>query len=109
MSATFGGSTFGERHQGGMFPRFGREAEYTIVHVPGGSTTIIQTAGRTADKLTIEAKCSSSELTALIGKVDTTASLVYSGGTRSAYLAKLTPVEVGVNGAYFVTLEFVGR
>lgn len=109
MSASFGGSTFGERHQGGVFPRFGREAEYTLVHIPGGSTTIIQSAGRTADKLTIEAKCTSGELTALLAKVDTVASLVYSGGTRSAYLAKLTPAEFGTSGTFFVTLEFIGR
>ncbi len=109
MSSTFGGAAFGERHQSGMFPRFGREAVYTLHHVPGSNTTILQRAGRTADMLTVEALCTGAQLTALLALVDSTAGLVYSGGTRSAYLAKLTPLQVGVKDAYFVTLEFVGR
>lgn len=111
MASSFGGSEFGERGSGTTFPRFERSAVFSVTQIPGGTTTILQSAGRTADTLNLRARVTEDELNALLGKVDTQASLVYSGGTRTAYLAKISGVEEVLAGrdVFFATLEFVGR
>lgn len=108
--AAFGGSTFGERGTGTAFKRFKRSAVFSVTQIPGGNTTILQSAGRTADTLTLVARCTESELNALLGKVGTQASLVYSGGTRTAYLASIDPEEILADrDVFFAPLELIGR
>lgn len=107
--ASFGGTSFGERLQGVTFPAFPRKADFSLTRIPGGNVTIIQDSGRLADELTMEGYCTAAQEAALLAKVGTVASLVYSAGTRSAYLAELVPGEVMDSTNYFITLKFVGR
>lgn len=110
MSSSFGGAAFGERGSGTTYKRFKREAVCSTTNIPGGTTTILQSAGRAADTLTIIARCTEDELNALLAKVDTVATLIYSGGTRSAYLKSIDPEEILADrDVFFAPLEFIGR
>jgi hypothetical protein len=109
--ASFGGATFKERGQNAQtFPTWSRKADSAATHVPGGNVTVIETSGLAADRLSLGIRCSGAELTALYAKVDTIGTLIFSGGTRSAYLDEIDgPAEVLASGKYFATLKLIGR
>jgi predicted DNA-binding helix-hairpin-helix protein len=113
---TLGGVSFGERGRGGQrFQRFGRRANFSVTEIPGGSTTIIQSAGRAADRLNLAIKVpDEGTLNALKAKVDTVTTLIYSGGTRSVYVAaipedSIEEVVSPTQTVFFATLELIGR
>ena len=109
--ASFGGVSFGERGANAQtFPRFKRAAEFSVTHIPGGNVTVIQSAGRSADTLSLRVRLTETQYTAMLAKVDTIGTLVYGGGTRSAYLASMDSEEVSAGkDTVFATLELVGR
>ncbi len=109
--ASFGAISFGEGQGGRTYPVWGRAAEYSLTHIPGGSTTILQTSGRQADTLNLPIQCTAAQLASLYSAVDTVATLTYSYGSRSAYLAEVSNVEEQLAGKdlYFATLKLVGR
>jgi len=111
MAATFGSLTFKERGESAQsFPLFGRKAENSVTHIDGGNRNVIQSSGLQADRLSLNIRCTLSELQALLGAVDTTKTLTWSGGTRSAYLEEIeSPKEIYASTKYFATLKFIGR
>ena len=110
MAGSFAGATFFERGTPPFFPRFSRKADSSVTHIPGGNVNVTQTSGLLADRLSLVIRCTAAELTALEGKVDTTGSLIYSGGTRSAYLDEVdSPQEIAASGRFFATLKLIGR
>lgn len=108
--ASFKGATFSERGQGAQtFETFGREADVQVIRIPGGNTNVIQSSGIAADRLNLRIRGTKSEMDALRNLVNTSGSLVYSYGTRNAFLQAISdPQEVLASGLYFATLQFIG-
>jgi len=111
MASLFGSLTFKERGENAQFfPLFGRKAETTVTHIDGGSRNIIQSSGLQADRLSLNIRCTLSELQNLIGAIDTVKTLQWSGGSRSAYLEEVAdPKEIFAKAKYFATLKLIGR
>jgi len=111
MAGTFGSLTFHERGESAQsFPLFGRKAENSVTHIDGGNRNIIQSSGLQADRLSLNIRCTLTELQDLIGAIDTVKTLVWSGGTRSAYLEEVeSPKEIFASTKYFATLKLIGR
>lgn len=109
--ASFAGISFHERGDGAQtFPAWSRSAESTVVHIPGGDVNVIQTSGRGADRLSLKIRCTAAQLTSLYSAVGSRGALVYSLGSRSAFLDGISDVaEVLVSGKYFATLSFIGQ
>lgn len=111
MPASFRSNQFEERGQGGQtFDVWGRSADVTVIHIPGGNTNVIQSAGLNADRLQLRIKCSKTELDALRNVVGTSGSLVIGYGTRTAFLEAITDVqEIYAHEEYFATLALIGQ
>ncbi len=78
--------------------------------IDGGDRVLIQSTGVGPDRLSLAIRCTAAELAALIAATDTTATLTWSGGTRSAYLEEVEgPREIFASGKYFATLKLIGR
>jgi hypothetical protein len=94
MAASFAGVSFYERGGGGgqNFPRHGAQATTNVRHVPGGDRDVIQTGGKQKVQLALAIRCTASQLTSLRGKVGTSSTLTYSGGSPTAYLESVTNV-----------------
>lgn len=109
--ASFKGNSFSERGQGAqMFDAWSREADISEIHIPGGNTTVIQSAGLSADKLALRIRCTREQMDALRNVVGTSGALVYSYGTRTAFLRSITdPQEILDSGLYFATLNLIGQ
>jgi hypothetical protein len=109
--ASFKGNEFSERGQGGqMYDAWSREADIAEIHIPGGNTTVIQSAGLSADKLALRIRCTQAQLDALRNVVGTSGSLVYSYGTRTAFLRNISDVqEILASGKYYATLNLIGQ
>jgi len=109
--ASFGSNTFKERGESAQyFPLFGRKAETTVTHIDGGSRNVIQSSGVQADRLSLNIRCTLTELNNLIAAIDTVKNLTWSGGTRSAYLEEVeSPKEILAKAKYFTTLKLIGR
>jgi len=110
--ASFDGATFKERPQGQLFPTWGRKADVTVTHIPGPGSTknIIESSGVVSDRLSLAIRCTESELNALRSKVDTSGTLIFSRGSRTAFLEEIeNPAEVGAGGKFFATLKFIGQ
>ncbi len=113
---TLGGVTFSERGQGGQrFQRFGRSAVASITQIPGGTTTIVQSAGRTADEISLIVRVDDEDtLNDLISKVDSVVTLEYSGGTRSVFVkaipsGSIAEIASPSRTVFECTLELIGR
>jgi hypothetical protein len=109
--ASFGAISFGEGQGGRSFPVWGRAAEHSVTHIPGGNISILQTSGKQADTLSLPIQCTAAQLASLYSAVDTVATLIYSYGSRSAYLSEVSNVEEQQAGQdmYFATLKLIGR
>lgn len=110
--SSFDGANFKERGRGGQgFPQWSARIARTLYHMPGGDTNVLLKDGKEAATLAVPVRCSSAELSALIGKVSVTGTLVLgSGDSRSATLLDAgEPEEVYTTGGtvYFTTLQFV--
>lgn len=105
--SSFRGTEFSERGQNAAtFPRHRRRAVSSVVHTIDGSNEV-QHSGRTADVLSLPVRCTEAQLTSLYGFVASSGSLVYSGGTRTAFLEEVEPQEVSAGrDVFFVTLTF---
>lgn len=103
--ASFKGIDFSERGENAQtFPAWRRKAESSVV------LNTVQTSGITADTLSLKIRCTKAQLASLYGAVGTAGSLVYSYGTRTAFLDEISdPQEVLVSGKYFATLSFIGQ
>jgi hypothetical protein len=111
MPGSFRSNSFEERGQGGQtFDVWGRSADVSVTHIPGGNTTVIQSAGLNADRLNLRIKCTKAQLDALRNVVGTSGSLVIAYGTRNAFLEAIADVqEIYVHEEYFATLAFIGQ
>lgn len=105
--STFKGIEFGERGQNAQtFPRHTRKAVSSTTHTIDGSN-VVQHSGRAADTLALPVRCTEDQLDDLYGAVASSGSLVYSGGTRTAFLEEVEPQEVSAGkDVFFVTLTF---
>ncbi len=82
--------------------------EASITHIPGGSTTVIQTAGLIAQTLDLAVGMDGAQLTALRGKVLNRATLIYHAGSVNARLMKVKSVHFNnIHGAYDAVLELI--
>lgn len=108
---SFNSHNFSERGDGGLFfPAKTREQQIEVRHIPGGNKNVIQDGGRQAEQIELEIYCTTAELSALYGDVGSSASLVYSYETRTAYLRSITDArEIKSLGKYFAKLTFVGQ
>jgi hypothetical protein len=88
--ASFKGIGFRELYSGGLSPA-GQDTEeqITVIKIPGGNTSVLQSAGRTMNPVTIPIACTSAALASLRGAVGSNGSLVYHGGTVTARLTKV--------------------
>lgn len=108
--ASFGGATFKERGSPQLFPTWSRKAVASVTHVDGGNKNVIQTSGQAADRLSLQIRCTEAELNALYAKVNQVGTLVFSRGSRSAYLEEVAdPQEIVASGNFFATLKLIGR
>jgi len=111
--ATFNGRTFSERgRQSGRFnPQEPAGVEYVIQKIPGGSSNVIQTAGRKASIIEIPAQMDDTNLSNLYtdANAGTSATLDYSWGSFTASLVEIRDaVEITPNDNYYqATLVFV--
>ncbi|HNP73818.1 MAG TPA: hypothetical protein PKK15_22070 [Kouleothrix sp.] len=93
-NATFDGQAFFEAYDGGLGAPVGDTLlEYAAYHVPGGDTTVILSAGQIAQTVDIPFVADAIVLQTLQGKVGTTGTLDYSGGSG------VTATLLGVLGA----------
>lgn len=86
--------------------------EYSVVHIPGGSTTVVQSSGQAADTLDLPIGVMSAELASLRSKARsaTRGTLVWHRSTgESARLMKVKHVRKAGHGidGYKCQLEFV--
>jgi hypothetical protein len=107
---SFGGTGFLEIFDGqlGVEPDTG--VEYSVTHIPGGSTTIVQSSGQSADTMDLPIAVEAAELSALRTKARsaTRATLVWHGGSQQARLMKVKQVrKASVADAYKATLELI--
>lgn len=88
--ASFKGTGFRELYSGGLSPA-GQDTEeqVTVIKIPGGNASVLQSAGRTMNPVTIPIACTSAALASLRGAVGSNGSLVYHGGTVTARLTKV--------------------
>ncbi len=108
--AEFDGAEFLEIFQGLYAPEPDSGVEYSETKIPGGSKTVIQTAGPGTRKLDLPIACAGAQLASLRGKADnaTRDTLIYHAGSVSARLMKVLNVrKQGVDDAYLATLQFV--
>lgn len=108
--ASFGGTSFWEQYEGGLAVEADTGVEYSVTHIPGGSTTVVQSSGQAADTLDLPIGVMAAELTTLRTKARsaTRASLVWHKGTENARLMKVKNVRKAAGfDAYHATLEFV--
>lgn len=106
--SSFGGTGFLELYEGLAAVEPDTAAEFSATHIPGGNTTVIQTAGLIAQQLDLSIGADAAELTALRGKVLTRAALVYHAGSVSARLMKVKNVRsVYSSGSYAAVLELI--
>lgn len=88
--ASFKGTGFRELYSGGLSPAgLDTEEQIAVVKIPGGNTSVLQSAGRTMAPVTLPIACTGAALASLRGAVGSNGSLQYHGGTVSARLAKV--------------------
>jgi hypothetical protein len=73
------------------------EEEVTLQHIPGGDRTVLQSAGRLMGSLTVPVGVQGAQLASLRAAVGSSGSLVWSGGTRTARLSKVSGVQKGAS------------
>lgn len=108
--AEFDGIDFLEIYQGAYAPEPDSGVDFTETKIPGGSKTIIQTAGPGTRKLDMQIAAASTSIAALRSRADsaTRDTLVYHAGSVSARLLQVVNVKKqGVDDAYLCTLRFV--
>lgn len=106
---SFGGAPFAERGNGSLYPAWQYEANYTELEIPDGQS-VIQVGGVKSGKLALDIRVTKAELDSLNTKVGQVASLSYSYGTFSAFLASVSDArEIVESGKYFATLNFIKR
>jgi len=111
MAVTFKGQDIGkERGKSGSngFPRHRRKAASSDLHTLDGGNRV-QHSGRTIDLLTLNLRCSETELNRINSGVASSGTLVYSGGTRNAFLDEMGEPEEHIFQAvtyFFVPVTF---
>jgi hypothetical protein len=71
------------------------EEEVTAQHIPGGDRTVLQSSGRLIGSFTLPVGVEAAQLASLRAAVGSSGSLVWSGGTRTARLSKVSGVVQG--------------
>lgn len=93
MSTTFRSHTFlagGENVQ--SFPTWARKARTAVLDLPGANNDVVQTFGRKSDTMSLQVNVTASELSALMGDVGSTGTLVLAFGSYTAYLDSIDGV-----------------
>lgn len=112
MAVTFKGQSIGkERGASGTngFPRPRRKAASSDLHTLDGGNRV-QHSGRAADRLVLRLRCDETELGRINSGCATSGSLVYSGGTRTAFLDEVGEPEEHIFRAityFFVPVTFI--
>lgn len=105
---SFGGTSFVELYEGLAAVEPDTGGESSVTHIPGGNTTVIQTAGLVAKTLDLSIGANTAELRALEGKVLSRATLVYHAGSVNARLMKVKNLRyVYSSGSYAAVLELI--
>lgn len=108
--STFDGKAFSERGDNGLnIPGWDAPYLFALKHIPGSDDNVIQRIGADVQRLAMPVKVTASQLAALQAARGDNGSLVWSGGTDSAFLSSVgTPTEVRPGkDVYFVTLNFI--
>ena len=105
---SFRNVNFGERGQDGRhFPRQHRKAVSNVVHTLDGSNRV-QYSGKTSDTMSLVVKVTEADLNTLYSYVATSGTLIWSGGTVTAFLDEVDSRQpLGVFDVFFATLTFV--
>ena len=78
-----------------------------MIKIPGGNTSVLQSAGRTMPAVTLPIACTGAALASLRGAVGSNGTLVYHGGTVTARLSKVGDGrKVGGYDVYEASLTF---
>lgn len=105
---SFGGTDFMELYEGLAAVEPDTALEFSVTHIPGGNTTVIQSAGLIAQTLDLPIGADAADLAALRGKVGTRATLIYHAGSVNARLMKVKNVRsVYSSGSYAAVLELI--
>ena len=107
--SSFDGVTIGERGSGGQsFPIWQKRGLAVVKHIPGGDVNVIQVIGFDLPRMSMPARVTAAQLTALYGKVGVSGSLVFSYETTTALLESIEGEEISAGkDTYMVTLTFV--
>lgn len=110
MSASFAGTSFHERGDGGLnIPRWESKYNLAVKIIPNGYP-VVQNIGRDVQRLSMPIRCTASQLGGLEGAIDGSShSLSWSGGSDSAVLESIGGVqEVKPDSdVFFATLSFI--
>jgi hypothetical protein len=114
MAVTFKGQSIGKergKSGGNGFPRARRKAASSQLHTLDGGNRV-QHSGKTMDTLTLNLRCDETELDRLYSGCASSGSLVYSGGTRTAFLDEVGESEelLSPGGSvqwFFVPVTFI--
>jgi hypothetical protein len=110
-NASFSSAAFMEQFPQGFAVEPDTGVEYSVTHIPGGSTIYIQSAGQAADTLDLPIVCTAAALASLRSKARSAnrASLIWHRGTEQARLMKVKSVRKA--GPHFdlfeATLELI--
>jgi hypothetical protein len=112
MAVTFKGQDIGKergKSGGNGFARPRRKAASSVLHTLDGGNRV-QHSGKTADTLTLTLRCSETELDRINSGCASSGTLVYSGGTRTAFLDDVGEPEEHIFQAvtyFFVPVTFI--
>lgn len=89
---TFSGITFSERGtaNGAMLPVHGAEVSTNVITIPGGSVIYLQVGQPKPVSFSLPVRVTAAQLASLRGKVNTSATLVYTGGSITATLEEVS-------------------
>ena len=108
--ASFDGVSLEEAggQNGAFLPVHGAEVSTTIIPVPGGPKVYLQVGQPKPVSFSLPARVTAAQRDTLRGKVNTSGTLVYVGGSVTATLEEVQePKEIKTpNDMYFVTLSF---
>lgn len=92
-SGSFGSVGFMELYESAMSPAEPDVTEdYTLTHIPGGDTTLLQTSGKVATSFELPVACDGAQKNALRSKVGDDDTLSYHEGEISCHLLAVVDI-----------------
>jgi hypothetical protein len=109
MTTSFDSAAFLELASDGVYAGWSKTGSVVFKKIPGGDDTVIQKTGTGLPRLTMQALMTAAQLSAMYGKVGSSATLIFSYETCTARLEKIDGAQsIGIdNDIYTANLSFI--